>query len=82
MKRGWLIAIYCIIVATGCIDACGITTHTEIAHRAAHNYEYLLHNTTSIKQVSLFICLKIRPLNEQLPFRSYKSINQPFRVSY
>lgn len=35
------------------VNNCGITTHTEIAHRAASHYEYLLDNKTSIAQVLL-----------------------------
>jgi hypothetical protein len=33
--------------------ACGIATHTEVAHRAAFNYEYLLDNTISIREVRI-----------------------------
>ncbi len=33
------------------IEGCGITTHTEIAHRASYQYEYLLNNQTSVAQV-------------------------------
>lgn len=33
------------------IKSCGITTHTEIAHRASSDYDYLLDNKTSIAQV-------------------------------
>jgi hypothetical protein len=32
-------------------ESCGITTHTEIAHRAAAHFDYLLDNSTSIKDV-------------------------------
>lgn len=32
-------------------ESCGITTHTEIAHRAASHFDYLLDNSTSIKDL-------------------------------
>jgi hypothetical protein len=48
---------FCLFVASFLIKyylGCGIATHTEIAHRAAYNYEYLLFNNThSVKEVRI-----------------------------
>ena len=41
------------------VDGCGITTHTEIAHRAASHYDRLLDNKTSVGEVNN----KYTPLN-------------------
>lgn len=42
------------------VDGCGITTHTEIAHRAASHYDRLLDNKTSIGEVyNKFILLSL-----------------------
>ena len=58
--------IFCafqILCQPGLVRACGIATHTEIAHRASYNYEYLLGNGTSIQK----LIKKFQPAFQGIP---------------
>ena len=43
--------IVAVLALISMINTCGVTTHTEIGHRAAAFYDYLLDNKISVGEV-------------------------------
>lgn len=54
LKLNYLLNLITILYCFKYLNSCGITTHTEIAHRAAASYEYLLDKKISVAQVNFF----------------------------
>ncbi len=46
-----LLKLYLIFYLFSLVSACGITTHTVIAHRAAHLYDQTLDSQTKISSL-------------------------------
>jgi hypothetical protein len=59
MNRVFLAAFAACCMLFQAIAGCGIATHTEIAHRASYNFEYMLDNTTSIQKVNTHLKKKL-----------------------
>lgn len=57
MKIGILLVLHVLVSYFAIIYGCGVTTHTEIAHRGAQYYEYLLDNKISIGDVKNVLIL-------------------------
>lgn len=50
----FLITIYSFFLIIDLSLSCGISTHIEIAHRAAVHYDYIFDQNLSAKKVSFF----------------------------
>ena len=69
-KLKFLLNLITILYCFKYLNSCGITTHTEIAHRAASSYEYLLDKKISVAQVIFLFLIFIIKHKFQFNFLS------------
>lgn len=74
----FLIIIYSFFLIIDPSLSCGISTHIEIAHRAAVHYDHIFDQNLSAKKVCIFFLNKYKYNKIILYFKAYREISISF----